>query len=186
MSKSLKNYITIREYLNAGWSSAPVVDLRLYFLQHKYSSTLHFSVARIEEASSFRRRITLLLEGVAEVMRTTTEVVRKPSSESRLLHENLCRTRDEVNCALADDFNTPQAMRLLAQLVTAGLSYVDISRKQRCHPPEPLLATRGYVLSLLELFGVPTSSLTTLTDDKVGRGNSNQPRALTELRLNRR
>eukprot|EP00601_Ochromonadales_sp_CCMP2298_P030440 CAMPEP_0173342040 /NCGR_PEP_ID=MMETSP1144-20121109/9953_1 /TAXON_ID=483371 /ORGANISM="non described non described, Strain CCMP2298" /LENGTH=105 /DNA_ID=CAMNT_0014288523 /DNA_START=53 /DNA_END=367 /DNA_ORIENTATION=+ len=47
MSKSLKNFITIGQYLEAGITSAPADDFRLYCLQHKYHSALTYSPPRV-------------------------------------------------------------------------------------------------------------------------------------------
>ena len=57
MSKSLKNFISIKEYFDSNYSSNPSADFRIMCLQSRYYTDLHFSVDRITEASCLRRKI---------------------------------------------------------------------------------------------------------------------------------
>jgi cysteinyl-tRNA synthetase len=79
MSKSLKNFITIREFLNANekqsseevvpsassssvapgsWSSKPAADFRLMCLLQKYHNSMYFTQERVKEASACRHLLT--------------------------------------------------------------------------------------------------------------------------------
>mmetsp|Transcript_12874 Transcript_12874/g.21399 ORF Transcript_12874/g.21399 Transcript_12874/m.21399 type:complete len:503 (+) Transcript_12874:22-1530(+) len=57
MSKSLKNFITVREYFDQQLTNHPGDDFRLYCLQHKYHAGLTYSPLRVQEAAKYRHRV---------------------------------------------------------------------------------------------------------------------------------
>jgi cysteinyl-tRNA synthetase len=198
MSKSLKNFITIREYLKGGYSSHPAVDFRIFCLQHKYHSSVHFSQDRIDDAGAFRRKVENFLRNINaivskraadETTNSATETsksqqsqssssssyytVRKPTEASRKLLCDLRECRRAVHAALSDDFDTPEALRLLSKLIGEAMQYTtlvavdrdinngdsdsdskDTAKQRYNHPVEPLLAVADYVRHILNIFGV--------------------------------
>ena len=68
MSKSLKNFVSIQEFLRGNLSPRPAVDLRLFFLSHKYHSSLHFSPDRVHEAGALRQKLCTFLHSVESIM----------------------------------------------------------------------------------------------------------------------
>ena len=86
MSKSLKNFISINDYLNAQLTSAPADDFRLYCLQHKYHSTLTYSEARVQEAAKLRCKFESFFASVRLAMgayAAAGDVQRRPTVESK-------------------------------------------------------------------------------------------------------
>lgn len=69
MSKSLKNFISIRSYLESKLTSNPPDDLRLYCLQYKYQATLTYSIDRITEAANYRMKIENFLFNMDVIMK---------------------------------------------------------------------------------------------------------------------
>ena len=59
MSKSLKNFITIKEFLSlqSGYSTNPNTDFRIMCLQQHYSMPMYFSKERVHEATIFREKM---------------------------------------------------------------------------------------------------------------------------------
>jgi len=145
MSKSLKNFVSIEDYLRSGLTSHPADDFRLYCLQHKYHSTLTYSASRVEEAARFRGKmesfgsslrsaLTLLsppsstLTNGFKTSSSTAKVglMRKPTAESGRLSALLRRLQEEVHEALRDDFDTPRVLNALSQLVGESTLYLQL------------------------------------------------------------
>ena len=169
---SLKNFVQLMSNLNAQWSAYPAVDLRFFFLQHKYSSLLHFSKDRINEAATFRRKIQQLFEGIAvlEELTSTYEEgggrgVPKKSNEmsSNLLH-CLIKCKEEVRHSLADDFDTPTAISSISSLILETNNYKSfmlkaLEKKDNILPMEPILSVKQYLVFIFEILGIPANVL---------------------------
>jgi cysteinyl-tRNA synthetase len=158
MSKSLKNFISIKDYLKNGWTSMPADDLRLYFLHHKYHSTLHFSRKRIEEAAMFRQRIEIFFAFVKKSKSSDAQRLAVRSApegaELKQLRQRLLACKGEVSAALRDDFNTPEAVRLLAELVAAAVPCIRGALADNTLPVQPVYAVHKYVKTMLRTFGL--------------------------------
>jgi cysteinyl-tRNA synthetase len=190
MSKSLKNFISITEYLQ----NHAAEDLRYFCLMHKYSAILTYSEEQINIAKEQRKYLLDFFTMVDMVVKTVETIdnqtnkyklyIAKPSTESKALENVLEQTKSKVNFALADDFDTPNALYNIHSLVSEGQKYLSILRKQifsdlvqdNSHLPiEPLLAVRKYVETVFaQSFGlqlVNTTSTnhtsTTIRDDKL-------------------
>ena len=57
MSKSLKNFISINDYMNSKITKSPGDDFRIYCLQYKYHASLTYSIERIYEAEIYRKKV---------------------------------------------------------------------------------------------------------------------------------
>jgi len=166
MSKSLKNFISIREYLAAGYSTQPATDFRLFCLQHKYHSSVHFSRRCIEDAVAYRRKVEGFLSLTHTVAAGRQQVpaeadvgaeggaARRPTDASRKLQEYLSTTRAAVHRALLHDFDTPEALRFVSYVVGEGTQYASAVANKPSEPLEPLLAVAHYVADLLGKLGV--------------------------------
>ena len=96
MSKSLRNFITVREALQSHGADA----LRVFFLGSHYRSPLAYSEERIAAAGRSVERLR--------------EVLRLPGGEGELLEGELYTQR--FLSAMDDDLNTPQALAALFDL----------------------------------------------------------------------
>jgi cysteinyl-tRNA synthetase len=102
MSKSLGNFFTIREILEA----ADALALRHYFLSSHYRSPMDFSQEGLEEAGKATDRIYETLERVGRAQRQENVAPEPALMES---------FRQEMD----DDFNTPRALALIFDEVRA-------------------------------------------------------------------
>lgn len=138
---------------------------------------LHFSRERIEEAAHYRRRIQQFLEMVALLEKYEEKhcedegmsITRKFGKESSILMQRLIESRNEVLDALCNDFDTPQVVSLVSSLLSESNKYaskklhsfqVELASDRNAQLPlEPLLSVRSYLLSLLDVLGIPKSIL---------------------------
>jgi cysteinyl-tRNA synthetase len=170
MSKSLKNFISIEEYLSSSWTNKPADDLRVYFLQHKYHSTLHFSKDRILEAAVFRRKMESYFTYVNDARQLPGKRPCRESDFSHKLRNQLFDCKRTVKAALIDDFDTPTVMRVLSDLVGFALqgavgASVDVSESIHA-----LIATEQYVKQILSLFGLNLISSRDTVRSPIGEG----------------
>lgn len=157
MSKSLKNFISIKDYLSSGWTSRPADDLRIYFLHHKYNSTLHFSKERIKEAAVYRHRIENFLELVKKLQEQDVdrECMHWVENEGvQNVARFLNKTEARVRVALRTDYDTPAVMKLLADLVVMSIPVIRSSLDDKCVPVHAIYAAHKFVKSMLATFGL--------------------------------
>jgi cysteinyl-tRNA synthetase len=134
MSKSLGNFITVREALERH----PAEALRLFLLQTHYRSPLDFSEEGVDEAQRGLARMyeTLARAGAGD------EPVDAASGDARAC-------RDEFRGALADDLNTPRAIAALHDAVRAANRHADAGRAEEARSVARALRDCGRVLGIL-------------------------------------
>lgn len=122
MSKSVKNFITVREFLQNGGSADA---FRVFCLLHRYWTPVEYSDERLGDAESYLSRVRSFLnrEVLANSTRSgngTSRVLRMhPACEhATQLEHSLRMTEDGIDEAMADDFDTPRVMGLISELVT--------------------------------------------------------------------
>ena len=197
MSKSLKNFISIEEFLSGQWLQQPASasaldeqqhqaensparlnaadDLRIFFLQHKYHSSLHFSKDRMDEAGQWRKKVSNSLSLITSVV----EEAERPAAPSQhststshssprpkrmnpsgfALAAQLQACQAQVDAALRDDFDTPRALNLLMALCSQSNVYTagvlgGGGEGQAAWSVAPLPAVQEYVTSTLCMFGL--------------------------------
>lgn len=111
MSKSLKNFITIKECLKL-YSCR---QLRLAFLLHSWSDTLDYSVETMKEALSFEEKLDEFYMSIRACLRENS--YNSDSTKEEELIEKLVTTKEDVLKHLADNFNTKSAMKSLLNLI---------------------------------------------------------------------
>lgn len=116
MSKSLGNFITVREALKI---CSPQV-LRFFFASAHYRSPLDFNRENLKVAENNLRRIVSALERLLSLK----ERPNKTGAEENLLEE-VRRAEREFEEAMDDDFNTPLAISAIFTIVKAINSYAD-------------------------------------------------------------
>ena len=157
MSKSLKNFIRIKDFLSdASLSSEPATDLRIFFLQHKYDADLHYSADRIREASALRIKVENFISLCSQVKRETPPFLKYTRSSS-LFGQILLSLKNKVLYALADDLDVPLALHCISELIGEGHKYLHLltsSEKDLRHPVEPLLEAQAYIVDFFRKLGV--------------------------------
>jgi hypothetical protein len=192
MSKSLKNFITIKDYFAASLSSQPTADFRVMCLQQRYSSSLHYSPERIDEAVIVRQKLenfynlagtALAAEKCAShseketggegggVNRYGDSIIRRDTREAKQLRLLLDQAKIGVREALCNDFDTPEALRVLLELASSGGQYASLviqangvgtgaqneelasTVQPGGHPIEPLASLHRFISKMLMIFG---------------------------------
>ena len=162
MSKSLKNFITVRELLQSGVTPD---QFRLFCLAHKYSHNIEYSSDRMDESRQLQSKIldffrTAESFGKAahdteagDVRETVSWKWNKANQE---LEEALAATRGEVRSALCNDFDTPSAMKSLRDLMTRTNSLMRAKESEAGVSPSPQIVrvVADYLRSTLIGFGL--------------------------------
>ena len=111
MSKSLKNYVTIKEFLKK--YSARL--LRFFILKNHYRSPIDYSENEIENVKKQLERIDEFLDKI----RNSKFEIRNKSQIP------ISKFQTEFEKAIEDDFNTPEALSVIFNLVNQGNSLID-------------------------------------------------------------
>jgi len=110
MSKSLGNYITVREALKKFDSEA----IRLFVLSTHYRSEIDFTDKKLEGAEASLRRFYNTLESLEDAMKDS--VKRELTSGEKDFDGRVEKLRGEFVKAMDEDFNTPQALAALFEM----------------------------------------------------------------------
>ena len=144
MSKSLKNFISIKEALKK-YSAR---QLRLMFLQHAWSATMSFKDASMDAAIAAEGALVNFFGNLQALLRDATDERRFAASEQKLLTE-LQGSQTAVHEALCDSFDTPRAMSVILDLVTRTNVYMQSGK---C--PATLSLVGRFVAKMVDTFGV--------------------------------
>lgn len=122
MSKSLKNFITIRQAFEKGYTAR---QLRTMVLLASWDRTMNFSADTMEHAKRADRRFSEFFLSVRGLLRAgpATAGAQAWGERERALRAVLEKTQIGVHAALLDNFDTPTVMRLLDELVAATNDY---------------------------------------------------------------
>ncbi len=119
MSKSLGNYVSIKDVLNR----YPADVLKLFFLGTHYSHPIDFSWEKMESAKSAYERFTILFKKIER------EVIVTGGSDT--LNANILGLKQRFESAMDDNFNTPEALAALFEIV--NLSNKILEKKPNSH-----------------------------------------------------
>jgi cysteinyl-tRNA synthetase len=130
MSKSLGNFFTVREVLK----KYPAEVLRYFLLSSHYRSPINYSEDNLQSAYAALERFYNALKGLQDDM---------PSAACDSEYEQRFRT------AMDDDFNTPEAIGILFELVRE-INRLRDSDKQKALVLAAILTRLGAVLGILQ------------------------------------
>uniref|UniRef100_A0AAV1UXW0 cysteine--tRNA ligase n=1 Tax=Peronospora matthiolae TaxID=2874970 RepID=A0AAV1UXW0_9STRA len=161
MSKSLKNFIGVKDFLEEGHTADA---FRLFCLQFKYRANLVYSEDRIRDAEAIADRLrgffrSALVYGYDRAISSShaaRDDVRSKRCEKEDLQmlDVLFSTQAQVDEVLLNDLDTPRALSLLLELISRGNMYLLTKRGDREAPDEVLMSLTDYVLDVLGLFGL--------------------------------
>eukprot|EP01133_Synstelium_polycarpum_P007633 gene7633-8929_t len=157
MSKSLKNFLTIREYLaTPGCTPA---TFRWMCLVNRYFEPINYTKGNLQHTDSlntfndwFVRVETKMDEPINIHLRRTQYETARP------LIELFNMSRSEVHSALADNFDTPRAIRILLSLIRETMDASN--RNLRPVPRDILINIYSYVKHVFGVFGMEVSGKT--------------------------
>jgi len=155
MSKSLKNFVTIRQALE----NHSARRIRLMFLLQPWDKPMNYSDQTIEEAEKRETSFKSFFATVKEQLRKQWlgRSVRW-DARARQLSDSLTQRMARVHECLCDNFDTPGAMAELLGIVSDTNKYVSEAAGKDDVQVDALLLKKGamYVTKILRIFGVVT------------------------------
>jgi cysteinyl-tRNA synthetase len=163
MSKSLKNFVRVRDLLapggdadvavRAAWPEGSVADaFRLWCVRHHYAEALTYAPARMGDVGDVARRLDSFLRTARALLDAPSTVAggggggadggsssssdggggidgggaryERWTAADNDFAKKWARVRGDAAAALADDFDTPRALRALSEGASAGARYV--------------------------------------------------------------
>ncbi|KAJ3300840.1 hypothetical protein HK104_000034 [Borealophlyctis nickersoniae] len=156
MSKSLKNFITIRDALQQHSAS----QIRIMYLLHQWDSVLDYGAGSMTEARALETTIHNFLANVKAVVQEQsgpqlfTGAHNHHQAEKDLL-QTLETKQALIHAALCDSFNTPLVMQELRDLISVANTYYQDKEKAKQRPSAQILGKIGkYVTKMMRTFGV--------------------------------
>uniref|UniRef100_A0A8D2MW64 cysteine--tRNA ligase n=1 Tax=Zonotrichia albicollis TaxID=44394 RepID=A0A8D2MW64_ZONAL len=143
MSKSLKNYITIKDFLKKCSSD----QFRMFCLRGRYSSAVEFSEESMEDAKNLLQAISSFIRDANAYIKG--QLVCDPVRED-ILWERLASTKVTVKAAFADDFDTSRAVAAIMDLIHHGNRQLKAVTKDAGSPRSSVVY--GSIISYIEGF----------------------------------
>jgi cysteinyl-tRNA synthetase len=124
MSKSLGNFVTVNDFMNTYGNPD---FLKLFFLSTHYSHPIDYTNEKIEEARKQKTRFNeffakvngwRLREGKSRVAASRTDLA---------AIDTIC---SKFHSSMDDDFNAPQALASLFELIDLGFGFVSLDKEE--------------------------------------------------------
>ncbi|XP_046552685.1 cysteine--tRNA ligase, cytoplasmic-like isoform X1 [Haliotis rubra] len=154
MSKSLKNFITIKEALQRNTAR----QIRLLYLLHAWKDTLDYSSETMDIAVQYEKHVNEFFLTVKDILRNSPSngvaAWDKWTQEEITLNERFLQKRDAVNEALCDNIDTRTALEHIRELVSIGNSYIAKAKAEKRRPNRQLVYNiAAYITHLFKVFG---------------------------------
>ncbi len=147
MSKSLGNFVTIKDFMDK-YKNADL--LKLFFLSAHYGHPIDYSDEKIEEAKKALERIVILLDKIDKLDIKAAGTKGVPEIEE---------IKNRFIEAMDDDFNTPQGLAAIFELVNLTNRHID--------DPNFLASAKAVLNELLGILGISlVAKATSGLDDK--------------------
>lgn len=162
MSKSLKNFVTIRDALRAHSARR----LRLAFLLHAWKDTLDYSENTMEFTAQWEKTFNEFFLNVKDVLHSappqhTISSFAKWHAEETALNAKFQEMRAGVHTSLCDNIDTRSALECLRNVVYDCNVYMQAKKNSRSSPNAVLLRNIAeYITGIFRVFGA--------TDDRPG------------------
>uniref|UniRef100_T1KNQ3 Cysteine--tRNA ligase, cytoplasmic n=2 Tax=Tetranychus urticae TaxID=32264 RepID=T1KNQ3_TETUR len=145
MSKSLKNFITIKDALSKhSWR-----QLRLAFLLHTWNATLDYSDETMKDAISFEKYLNEFLLSIEDALLNEASSYKKSRRDGDIMIK-FEEVKQSIEDALCDNFDTKLALRYVSSLI----SDVYIYLKDNLSPNRKILIdVKHYIINLMRIFG---------------------------------
>ncbi|XP_043476848.1 probable cysteine--tRNA ligase, mitochondrial [Leptopilina heterotoma] len=154
MSKSLKNTISIEEFLKKHSGN----EFRLLCLMTHYRKDLEFSEDSMQLAVSTLSKIENFISDCRSYV--AGELNGGFIDESFLL-TSLTNTRNTIEIALADDFNTPEVVHSIVDLVKIGNKMLQqTSKDSQVRNPSAVASVSNYITTVLTKLGLESYKAT--------------------------
>ncbi len=148
MSKSLKNFTTIRAALDRGdWTPR---SLRIVFLLGNWRDGIEITDDLVAAGSGWEDKVDNFFLNVTDAANSRLAY---ELNQDQSLSTELKETEARVYEALCDSFNTPVVMALISSLITKYNS-----ADKQLIPQEDILATGKFVTKMVNIFGLNGSA----------------------------
>uniref|UniRef100_A0A3B4YKG4 Cysteine--tRNA ligase, cytoplasmic n=1 Tax=Seriola lalandi dorsalis TaxID=1841481 RepID=A0A3B4YKG4_SERLL len=159
MSKSLKNFITIKDALAKNTAR----QLRLAFLMHSWKDTLDYSSNTMESAVQYEKFMNEFFLNVKDILRAPTDITgqfEKWEAAEVELNSSFYDRKSAVHGALCDNVDTRTAMEEMRVLVNQSNSYIASRKNAKLKPNRLLLESIAvYLTNMLKVSAVFTIAL---------------------------
>ncbi|KAM6980010.1 cysteine--tRNA ligase, cytoplasmic [Aplochiton taeniatus] len=153
MSKSLKNFITIKDALAKNTAR----QLRLAFLMHAWKDTLDYSANTMESAVQYEKFMNEFFLNVKDILRTPTDITgqyEKWESAEMDLNKSFYERKAAIHEALCDNMDTRSAIEEMRALVSQGNTYIASRKSAKLLPNRMLMNSIAlYLTEMLKTFG---------------------------------
>uniref|UniRef100_A0A8C9APJ6 Cysteine--tRNA ligase, cytoplasmic n=1 Tax=Prolemur simus TaxID=1328070 RepID=A0A8C9APJ6_PROSS len=153
MSKSLKNFITIKDALKKHSAR----QLRLAFLMHSWKDTLDYSSNTMESALQYEKFMNEFFLNVKDVLRSPVDAAgqfEKWDEEEAELSRHFYEKKTAVHEALCDNIDTRTVLEEMRALVSQCNLYMAARKAARRTPNRALLEQVAlYLTRMLKIFG---------------------------------
>ncbi|XP_070687265.1 cysteine--tRNA ligase, cytoplasmic [Pempheris klunzingeri] len=153
MSKSLKNFITIKEALEKNTAR----QLRLAFLMHSWKDTLDYSSNTMESAVHYEKFLNEFFLNVKDILRAPTDITgrfEKWEEAEVELNNSFYDRKFAVHEALCDNMDTRSAMEEMRLLVGQSNSYIAARKSAKLRSNRMLMESIAmYLTNMLKVFG---------------------------------
>lgn len=146
MSKSLKNFITIRQALEI----CTARQMRMMFLMQAWDKSMSYSDQAIDMAKAEERKTKHLFGSIAFWQRQPHGEQPGGEPETKLA-ASVVASKDAVHAALLDNFGTPKVIETLSKLISEAKAVLDTLPKASL---EPVNAAASLVQNTLGMLGV--------------------------------
>ena len=143
MSKSLGNFVTIKDFIDK-YKNADL--LKLFFLSAHYSHPIDFTEEKIEEAKKAYERFVVLFQKIDRKF-GSRDIAELPTGSAG----NIKLFKEAFDKAMDDDFNTPQALGVLFNMVNECNRIIDNDQDDRRFMLQEAMKT---ILELGNIFGL--------------------------------
>ncbi|XP_070577152.1 cysteine--tRNA ligase, cytoplasmic-like [Ptychodera flava] len=153
MSKSLKNFVTIKEALRKNTAR----QLRFAFLLHSWKDTLDYSDNTMEAAVHVEKTLNEFFLSVKDILRNTPsgsgQFVKWKEAELNLSQQFQAKKAD-IHRALCDSVDTKVAMDHIREMVSQSNVYIQDRKSVGETPNNGLLQNIAvYITKILKIFG---------------------------------
>uniref|UniRef100_A0A3Q1G6D0 Cysteine--tRNA ligase, cytoplasmic n=1 Tax=Acanthochromis polyacanthus TaxID=80966 RepID=A0A3Q1G6D0_9TELE len=164
MSKSLKNFITIKDALAKNTAR----QLRLAFLMHSWKDTLDYSSNTMESAVQYEKFMNEFFLNVKDILRAPTDITgqfEKWEEAEVELNNSFYDRKAAVHEALCDNIDTRTAMEEMRVLVGQSNSYIAGRKNAKLRPNRLLVENIAvYLTTMLKLESTVMPYLSVLSD----------------------
>ncbi|KAL7276669.1 cysteinyl-tRNA synthetase [Rhizina undulata] len=176
MSKSLKNFVSIRDALDrGGWTPR---GLRIVFLMGGWKEGIEVREGVLAEAKAWETTIGKFFSNVKALIAEEEEREKSGEKIPQLfgelennIHKQLDLARENLHNALCDNFNTPVAMKVLSDLVSETNKYMAATKAL-----SPVKEIARWITRIVNIFGLDGAS----ASDKTGWSESSSRGAVSD------